>query len=381
MALYWATAKGIETEQEAKAKLAALQSEIRHLRSRLSESRGQAAWLQGALQQSETRIGHLNKALLDLEAQHAPLLHRQGELTERKRTLNEALRVQRLALARQVRAAYATGRQEKWRLWLSQEDPSAIGRNLVYYEYLNRARTRPIERISETLASLRTVQEGLRDNAAKLEALQAQFSAEKGALEAMQQQRAATLSALDSAMRDDRRALNTLKADERELQAVIEALRHALADIPSETEHHRAFRILKGKLPWPTKGKITRRFGERRGVTGNNRWRGVLIGARRNQEIRAISHGRVVFADWMRAYGLLIIIDHSGGYMTLYGHNQSLYKSVGEWVARGDLIARAGESGGQHAPGLYFEIRYRGKPINPAAWCSLKAELVQSDSR
>jgi septal ring factor EnvC (AmiA/AmiB activator) len=173
--------------------------------------------------------------------------------------------------------------------------------------------------------------------------------------------------------------LGLLAKDEGELRRLLESIQTALADIPTATGGT-PFDELQGKLAWPSPGPIMTHFGNYRTETADMLSQGVVIGADMGANVRAVSGGRIAFADWMRGFGLLIIIDHGEGYMSLYGHNQSLYKSLGEWVETGELIARVGDSGGLAVSGLYFEIRHDGKPLNPAAWCKTKDKLAGAKS-
>jgi septal ring factor EnvC (AmiA/AmiB activator) len=143
-----------------------------------------------------------------------------------------------------------------------------------------------------------------------------------------------------------------------------------LVDIPAEADGQQPFHSRKGKLRWPARGRLAQRFGAPR--SGGLRWRGVMIEAQEGGEVRAVSQGRIAFSDWMRGFGLLLIIDHGDGYMSLYGHNQTLYKEVGEWVDTGEVVALLGASGGRTESGLYFEMRHKGRPINPVHWCAGK---------
>ena len=177
--------------------------------------------------------------------------------------------------------------------------------------------------------------------------------------------------ALDDIRRDidsEGKQLSQLRKDERALKRILKSLTDLLSDIPGSLTNVKSFGQLKGQLPWPSGGKLTTRFGTARGDSGK-RWSGVIIGTQRGDDVRAIARGRVAFSDWLRGYGLLLILDHGDGYMSLYGHNESVYRDTGEWVESGQVIASVGDSGGQHHTGLYFEIRRDGKPINPVKWC------------
>ena len=157
-------------------------------------------------------------------------------------------------------------------------------------------------------------------------------------------------------------------ANEKQLERVLNVITESMPEILTEPGEHKAFASLKGKLYWPALGTVRALFGKPRKVA-KIKWNGVIIKARRGNNVRAISHGRVAYADWLRGYGLLIIIDHGDGYMSLYGHNEDIRKETGDWVEEGEIIGSVGNTGGQAKTGLYFEIRHNGKPTNPKIWC------------
>lgn len=369
--------EGFAAEDDAKAKLSRVQEQIRHISAELARAQGRAGKLELELGEAETKIGRINRKLLEIEQQRKALQRKQQRLTQRRMQLEQDLTRQRNALARQLRVAYATGRQEKLKLWLNQQDPSAIGRNLVYYEYLNRMRIEQIAYVNDTLASLRSVLVNLEENATEIERLSLELQSQRQSLQQSRSERNAALAALKEEIQEHNLSLDRLNSQQRELRELVDALQQVLADIPEQPSDRKSFRELKGRLPWPTEGKILNRFGRQRSPgIGSIKWHGVLIRAKPNQEVHAVWRGRVAFADWMRGYGLLVIIDHGKEYMSLYGHNQSLYRSVGDWVEKGEMIARVGDTGGQDSVGLYFELRHRGTPIDPTKWCSSKVKMA-----
>jgi septal ring factor EnvC (AmiA/AmiB activator) len=222
------------------------------------------------------------------------------------------------------------------------------------------------------LQALEKVKSRIAAETKQLEKLRNRRLSEKEALEEKHRQRGTLVAKIGVELKDKDQRLQVMLKDEKELARLLGVLAEALQDIPAESGESQHFASLKGKLKWPTKGKLTEQFGSKRRVA-NLRWQGVMIKAKEGAKVRAVSHGRVAFADWLRGYGLLIIIDHGDGYMSLYGHNQSLYKETGDWVEAGDAIAIVGESGGQQKTALYFEIRHLGKPIDPEKWCRQSA--------
>lgn len=354
-------------EQELKEKeLAKLRESISALRQELKSGRSRHGRLQEELERIERKLGRAASELRSLEGK----LRRQHEelaaLEARRDSLEATLGDQRAYLARQVRAAYAMGRQEYVKILLNQEDPAAVGRVLTYYDYLNRARSHRIKTLLSTLDELDSVKRRIARETDRLNALRASQKAQLLELEHSRVARGELLVRLERQLSSKGTRLEGLLADENELQRLLDALAHALSDIPDNPGE--SFADLRGKLRWPTRGREVAGFGSPR-TSGKVHWRGVLIGASEGQAVRAVSHGRVAFADWLRGYGLLVIIDHGDGYMSLYGHNQTLYKETGDWVAADEVIAAVGNTGGQEQTALYFEIRHNGRPTDPARWC------------
>ena len=266
-----------------------------------------------------------------------------------------------------MRAAFVIGRQGFLKLLLDQRDPGAVSRNLRYYDYFNRARARRIHAVTKELDRIDTLRASIAHQMDALHRLQARQRQEKGSLQDQQRARGEVLAKVNARIKTRSQRLARMVDNEHRLETLLQRLRQALSDIP-DTAGNLPFRRLKGRLQWPSKGTIENRFGDSRRL-GNLKWHGVLIDAGMGADVHAVYHGRVAFADWLRGFGLLIIIDHGDGYMSLYGHNQSLYKEVGDWVETGEVIASVGNSGGRNHPGLYFEIRHNGVPTNPVLWC------------
>lgn len=356
-----------ETDHEIQAqRLAELRHQIQALQARLDRVQGEQKRLREQLRQTERAIARSSLKLRSVKRKLARAEQEKRRLQQERRQLEKTLTRQRQHLAEQMRAAYATGRQEQFKLFLNQESPATIGRLLVYYQYLNRARGKLIDEVKANVARLAKLEYALAEQTEKLNTLNTELAQRSRQLGEERRQRQQVLAELDREARDKQGRLSRYQADEKRLQQLLEALDQALADIPERPRQ--PFRALKGRLPWPAQGRLAARFGSPR-ATGELRWNGVLIEAAAGRPVRAISHGRVAFADWLRGFGLLIIIDHGDGYLSLYGHNQTLFKEPGDWVEAGELIAEVGDSGGQARHGLYFEIRRNGKPVNPVNWC------------
>ena len=352
--------------EDKKAELEALRQRIEALRADLAADRDRYDDVRQALREVEKRVASVTRRLRELEQEVAERQARLEELAGEQAELKQRVDRQRGYLARQVRAAYAAGRQELVKLLLNQEDPASIGRVMGYYDYLNRARSRRIAALERDLGALKAVRERIAEEKAGLEQARDEQAEKKQALEASRAKRAKVVAKLESRLENKDQRLRSLKQDEKELEELVKALREALADIPAEVGT--SFAKQRGQLPWPVKGPLAARYGGSRGV-GGLRWQGVVIRAEAGKEVEAVSHGRVAFAEWMRGYGMLLIVDHGDGFMSLYGHNRSLLKEAGDWVQAGEPVAIVGSSGGRSRDGLYFEIRKGGRPVNPVRWC------------
>ena len=360
-----------DNTQSKEAKLQQLKKQIQKVRATLAKSTSQKDTLQHQLQKSETAIGNISRSLAKLAKQLKQHKHELRSHQQEKKTKSKELERQQQLLAQQIRASYAMGNQGYAKLLLNQEDPSAIGRTLIYYDYLNQSRTRNIHIIDERIEAISRIEAKIQRQQQKISATQQQRKKEKGTLEKQQKSRKVILSNISKDIKNQAQRLVQLEAARQELQRLLKSLSEALADIPPDVGNVKQFSQLKGKLRRPTQGKLHNRFGKRRD-DGNLKWQGITINAKVGTEVKAVHYGRIAFSDWLRGFGLLVIIDHGDGYMSLYGHNQSLYKDVGEWVESGEIVATVGDSGGQSSAALYFEIRKNGKPLNPKPWLARK---------
>jgi septal ring factor EnvC (AmiA/AmiB activator) len=318
-----------------------------------------------ALESIERALASTARELADLNARTRELEARGRELTAQMSAAEQRLGAEREALAEQVRMSYLTGRQELFELLLNQESPATLGRMMVYYDYLNRARSSRIEAVGAELDSLERLAEESDRVRARLETVRARTRAEHARLERQRRERAAVLTRLDDSIATGAEALESLERDEQRLAELVERLREATAAFPVDADE--PFGDLEGRLTWPVPGRLASDFGEPRNG-GPMRWNGVMLESPSGTLVRAVYSGRIAFSDWLPGLGLLIIVDHGGGYMSLYGHNQALFKQAGDWVAPGEPLGQVGDSGGQAAPSLYFEIRHEGDPVNPHEW-------------
>ena len=356
------------SNDDKEAKLVELRKQIQTLRESLESARTKKGTLQQQLRRTELEIGKLNRTIKKLETQLETKSNNLDDLHSRKTQQQHNLGEQRDSLVEQIRATFVMGKQGYLKILLNQQDPAEIGRTLTYYDYFNKARSERINTINSTLHEIDDLENTITDESARLEQLRDEQAHKKHLLEENLRSRRQIIVKLDADIDNKEQRLKQLVQDEQALAKLLEGIRNALTNIPPDNRDIQPFDTLKGSLSWPSAGSITTRFGAPRKL-GQLKWQGVMIAGSEGTEVKAIYHGRVAFADWLRGYGLLLIIDHGNGYMSLYGGNQSLYKSVGDWVEAGETIATIGNSGGRLSAGLYFEIRHNGTPENPSSWC------------
>ncbi len=320
------------------------------------------------LKSIESDIGNINRQIRKTGEQ---IRAKKSELARlRKTRLEHQQRLSRenQVLAEQVYTAFTLGRQERIKLLFSQQNAQTLQRNLVYYQYFSEARVDLIESVRGSIDRIIETEVLIRDARAALEKDQQQLGKQKAGLDKDLAKRRNIIGSLDDQLKKQGGQLARLEDEAAQLQQLIDSIQDLLLPAPEGDIPRKAFAELRGKLAWPVEGKVRRLFGRQK-PRSDLKWQGIRIDAPPGRHVRAVSHGRVAFADWLRGFGNLIIIDHGNGYLSLYGHNESLFKAAGEWVETGDVISSVGSSGGQSKSGLYFEIRKRGKPQNPTRWC------------
>lgn len=348
------------------AQLKELREKISQLQQQQQAKRQQESEVRHALAQAEVQVAELSKSLQKTQNEQKAAQSRLKNLDQEKRSYERQRDTALKALTMQIRAAFTVGKQEYLKLLLNQDDPSRLGRTLMYYEYLNRARTEQLTQLSDAMSSLVTIADTIGKEILALTALEKNLLSEKQKLASTQAQRKRILKKLSHEIANQDKQIASLTADEQSLTQLLDRIGSVAKRVPLPKDASLA--KLRGKLSWPSNGKMLHQFGESR-HEGRLRWNGVLIDGKEGSEVSAIYHGRIVFSDWLRGFGLMTIVDHGDDYMSLYGHNQTLLKQVGDWVEAGEPIATMGNTGGQTAIGLYFEIRHKGKAINPKAYC------------
>jgi septal ring factor EnvC (AmiA/AmiB activator) len=352
---------------KAEAELKAVRSQIDKVRAEMERDAGRRDKLARELEESEKTVSGARGELDKLKRERALHAARRAELAAQQRIVEGSLRERRAALAGQIRAAHMLGPQEPLKLLLNQRDPAEAGRVFTYYQYFGRARATQITAINAQLAELQSLDAAVAQEEARLAALEDEQRAELSRLQSARERRGRALVSLEAESKNRARELERLKDQQGGLEKLVRELRRALERIDKfPTDSKDAFAKLRGKLSWPVAGSLLATFGQSR--AGGMKWDGVLLSGAQGSAVHAVYHGRVVYADWLSGLGLLIIIDHGDGYLSLYGHNERLYKEVGERVTAGDTIATVGDSGGRSTPALYFEIRRAGRPVDPRPW-------------
>ncbi|MGZ8880692.1 MAG: murein hydrolase activator EnvC family protein [Methylosarcina sp.] len=392
--LLWVTYSNAELSPKNE-ELNQVRSDIDSVKKKMQQITLQENKLNDQLADIENRYGETASLLRDIkkkvEQKHRKLSSIQQDM--------EGYRIQIARLSKDlsghIKAAYAIGQQEKLKLILNQQNPALSGRMMVYHGYLNKIRLKRLAEIENSVKGLNRLSQEQQKEAELLENDLEQKKLEQNALDEFRVQRNKLLDQLADDFSSQEQQLSLLIESENKLEDLIDNLQDDegkapdsgqsevqtdSTDIKEETSNSEGlftpdessmaevdFFALKGKLPWPVKGKIT--TNDNTGQLESMR-DGVLIDAGEGTEIHAVTDGKVVYSEWLRGYGLLMIIDHGKGYMTLYAFNQSLYKKAGDRVRAGDIIASVGQSGGRSRSGLYFGIRQNGKPVDPVQWCS-----------
>lgn len=358
--------------QDAPRDAAEVEAELRQLRERiaaiteqLGERRAAADAEQDALAEAERRLAGLARTLRETEAALDVVRADLDALRRRAIELEQQVEDQRSRLADQLQAAYRLGSQSRLRTLLNAEDPNRISRQLAMHGYLGRARAELVDALIASRRELDAVLETTRERELELATLGERQRSAVDAQRDARSERANALAALQARIRDDEQELAQRQSAVAELAALLERLSSVLADIPPELAA-RPFAELRGALPMPIQGRVRAAFADRRNAEST--WQGWLIDAETGDEVRAVAYGRIAYAEWLRGYGMLLIVDHGDGWMSLYGHNQALLADVGDWVEPGQVVALAGASGGEAATGLYFQLRHQGEPVDPAPW-------------
>lgn len=350
-----------EQLERVRARIAALSQSIEQDRARHDA-------LNAALEQSESAI---QKAHADLQAANSEVEKQVGKargVQQQHTELQRRIDDERAALAAQLRAEYEIGSNAQSQLAFDPEDPGRAGRLVTYYDYLNRARGARIGAIAVEQQHLAEIEQQYAAQISVLQQAQTQKQQAYAALQARRSERAEAVAALKQRLGDETEQLAQLQLSEKQIQSLLDSLSKALADAPPESRpDSRPFPQLRGRLSWPLRGPVLAGYGESK-AAGHLQWKGLWIGADEGMPVHACARGRVAYVGWMSRYGLITVLEHDGGWFSLYGHAASVAKNAGDTVAAGDVIATAGSTGGYEQSGIYFEIRKGTEPVNPRDW-------------
>jgi septal ring factor EnvC (AmiA/AmiB activator) len=359
--------KGQSDEEQAREQLKDLQYKIRAVTKQISTEKNRKNSLQSQLRSADVELGTLQKNIAHNESALQTSRKELADLNAKAQILIQSRDAQQALVAREIRTAYQMGRQGQLKVLLNQEDPNTVARAFTYYQYFYQARGKHIDKYRKTLSELKALEPAIVRATSELENKKQTLEKQQQNLIRAKKTRELAVSNLLASIASKGGKLKQMQRDQQELKHLLEAIERAVVHLKMP-ENYTSFSAAKGSMPWPISGRASHRFGNSRN-SGKMRWQGVTIPAKAGISISAIHHGRVVYADWLRGSGLLLIIDHGDDYMSLYAHNQSLMAEVGEWVKAGSTIATVGSSGGQESAALYFEVRHKGKPVNPASWC------------
>ncbi|MFQ3200019.1 MAG: septal ring factor EnvC (AmiA/AmiB activator) [Zhongshania sp.] len=319
------------------------------------------------LRNIETDIGKLTVKLRLTSAKRDQQQRKLAELETRQQQLRKKQLSQKSLIAEHIRSAYVLGKESQLKMLLNQEQPDKLSRTLTYFDYFNRARSDELNKYRDTLSELDVLKAAIGSEAQALASTSVELKRQQQALVQQKQQRATALASIDREILSNTSSLNKLDTERKSLESVLQAVEREITNI-AMPDSYQPFKAMRGKMPWPVRGKLLNRYGASR-QGSEVTWQGIQISGREGDSVLSIHNGRVVFADWLRGAGLLIIVDHGSDYLSLYAHNQSLLRAEGEWVKGGEAVATVGNSGGQRQAGLYFEIRHKGQPTDPRSWC------------
>ena len=351
-------------EQATEKQISTLKKNIAELTRTLGQIKGERKSVQGELRRTDKSIGELARELLRLNSLLKGAEARLTELERQRKPLLKSLQRQAAGLEQQLRQQYKTGQQPRLQLLLTQRDPEQVSRMLNYYDRINKTLTDKLQRFQGDLARLDRAEQDIKSAQQDIFDRRDLMRARSADLETVRKERKTVLARMEKELSSGSQRLTAMQSDQKRLETLLAQIRSSIEKIAIGGDE-RSFRELKGRLPWPVKGKLRRSFGS---VRDGIPYEGILVSGRSGNSVRSVHHGRVVFSDWLRGYGLLTIVDHGGGYMSLYGQNESLLKEVGEWVSSGEELATIGTSGGNIKPGLYFAVRYKGRSSDPIKW-------------
>ena len=366
VAMFAVVTPALAEQQVTPGQIEDLKEEIADIDEWLADAEEDRSSLEQQLSGLEQEIGRLTRERRELRQQAREQQQRLTKLGKEETELTRVLESQRDSLKKQIRAAWMEGDAPAVKVLLNEIDPDKVARTMTYYEYLSRDTIDRLEAFAANLRQLKETQKQVKAGRMRLAELEENVADRQQKLSSSKKEREQTLAALKTDISNRLSEREELEEDRKRLEKLLREVEEAIANIPTPNESD-PFGSLKNKLPWPAEGKIVRNFGDSY-ASGKLKHNGLLINTAEEGDVKAVHYGRVVFANWLRGFGLITILDHGDGYMTLYGHSSSLFTSPGDWVEAGEAIAQAGRTGGTNDPAVYFEVRHNGKPDNPRRW-------------
>jgi murein hydrolase activator len=383
----------------AKEDLGDIQQKIKQLKEELDNNQAAHKDATDALKDSETAISAANQKLHEINQQQNKNKNQLNTLKKQSLNLNEKLGMQQAQLSDLLRQQYMHGNQSYTQLILQDKNPSEIARDVKYFSYIAKAHAKVIDDMQGNLVKVKELNDKTASALQEVANLKAKQEAEKKTLVAQSREKSKVVKNLSSQIASQRNQIDKLKRDEKSLSNLVERLAKIVPPVKKHKKSKKSapdvdnedkdannktviannetlpsndfaginFASLRGKLHLPVRGEVSNRFGASREDTGVS-WKGLFIKSSEGSDVKSVADGRVVFADWMRGFGNLIIVDHGNGYMSLYGNNQAVLKHVGDEVDAGDTIASVGNSGGNESNGLYYELRKNSAPFDPLSW-------------
>jgi septal ring factor EnvC (AmiA/AmiB activator) len=359
-----ATDVSAQNVDKTAAELRELRSEIAKVTARMAEDVAERDRLTKELRNTEKSTVAVRRELSRLRDERRQRERERANLAAERERRRLQLSAEREALAEQLRAAHRQGRDHALKIFLGQDDPGLAGRLFAYFGYVGRAQADQVADIERIMADIESLDQKLATEAERIEGLEREQAGELARLDTARQQRSEVIAKLEQESKARENRLKRLQTEQAALEKLLRELRRASRAFPSDSKS--PFAQMRGKLVWPVTGKLIAGYGSTR--AGSVKWQGALIAAERGTPVRSIYRGRVVYADWLAGMGLLVIVDHGGGFLSLYCHNEQVFRNVGDVVNAGDTLSAVGDTGGRSRPELYLEIRRGGKPVDPAPW-------------
>lgn len=354
------------SQEESEEQLQKLKKSISEISAWLKDANREKSGLIAKLREQEKEISKTSLAIKQNKADIADLLKELSKLNIELKEQKKSLKSQQSYLVDELRALYLEGRQPAIKALLDQDNPQDSSRYLGYFNYVHQARSEKVAQFMLDVERLENTQATILRRQTEVNAARETLQNKRKLLEQQSAQRKLTLAKVEKSIENKTSELEHLRQNQARLETLLREVEKSISELKLPDEST-PFEKQKSKLPWPTRGKVIERFGSRQAL-GKLRSNGIRIAAREDAKVSAVHYGHVVFSDWLRGFGLLIIVDHGNGYLSLYGNNESLLREAGDWVRPGEILAYAGNSGGRNQASLYFEIRKNGKPQNPLRW-------------